>query len=74
MNYELDLQPPVIGSFAKGIGRFEGQDEHEGQSVIARFTWSEITDRSARWEQAFSPDDGKTWETNWIMLFHRTSA
>ncbi|TJV23098.1 MAG: DUF1579 domain-containing protein, partial [Mesorhizobium sp.] len=23
------------------------------------------------WEQAFSPDGGKTWETNWIMDFAR---
>lgn len=65
------LQPPVAGSFAEGIGRFEGNDMSEGQPVISRFIWSEITNKSARWEQAFSPDDGKTWETNWIMLFHR---
>jgi hypothetical protein len=24
-----------------------------------------------RWEQAFSPDGGETWELNWIMDFAR---
>jgi hypothetical protein len=26
-----------------------------------------LSDESANWEQAFSTDDGKTWETNWTM-------
>jgi hypothetical protein len=37
-----------------------------------RFIWSDITGRSARWEQAFSTDGGESWETNWIMRFERT--
>jgi hypothetical protein len=24
-----------------------------------------------RWEQAFSPDGGQSWETNWKMTFRR---
>jgi hypothetical protein len=32
-----------------------------------RFTWSDITKPTLRWEQAFSDDDGESWETNWIM-------
>lgn len=29
---------------------------------------------SARWEQAYSANAGKTWETNWIMEFRRAST
>jgi hypothetical protein len=36
-----------------------------------RFVWSQITATSARWEQAYSPEAGKTWETNWTMEFCR---
>jgi hypothetical protein len=26
---------------------------------------------ACRWEQAYSADGGKTWETNWTMEFSR---
>ena len=45
-----------------------------GADIAVRFIWSDITPRSARWEQAFSPDDGNTWETNWIMEFTRRES
>ncbi len=67
------LQPPVVGSFSKGVGVFEGSDVLRGQPVRVRFTWTVIDHYSARWEQAFSPDNGQTWETNWTMAFSRDS-
>lgn len=54
-----------------GVGEFLGVDEHNGQQVHVRFRWSGIAANSARWEQAFSEDEGSTWETNWIMDFTR---
>jgi hypothetical protein len=36
-----------------------------------RYVWSEITPTSALWEQAFSADGEKTWETNWTMAHTR---
>lgn len=65
------IEPPVYGSFKDGIGTFMGDDTFKGKPIKVRFQWSEITAMSARWEQAFSPDGGTTWETNWVMLFTR---
>ena len=70
-NLEGTLQPPVLGSFEKGVGTFIGPDTFAGKPILVRFIWSGITANSARWEQAFSPDDGMSWETNWIMTFTR---
>ncbi len=69
-----ELQPPVVGKFVNGLGLFYGDDQHAGKPVVARFIWSDITADAARWEQAFSEDHGKTWETNWIMTFTRRRA
>ena len=65
------LDVPVIGGFQNGRGEFYSQEIFEGQHIYSRFIWSKITANSAQWEQAFSEDGGKTWETNWIMEFKR---
>lgn len=64
------LQPPVIGRFHGETGVFEGDDTDEGRSVRVRYTWTRA-EAAPRWEQAFSEDGGRTWETNWIMEFTR---
>jgi hypothetical protein len=61
------LDPPMIGSFHNGVGTFYGNDTVKGKQVRARFLWSNITPTSGHWEQADSPDEGKTWETNWVQ-------
>ncbi len=66
-----DLDPPVIGRFENGVGTFFAEDTFKGRHIRVRFIWSHITPTSAHWEQAFSTDGGKTWETNWIMDFAR---
>ncbi len=66
--------PPTVGRFeADGCGRFYDDEEWEGQPIRVRFLWSEITPESCRWEQAFSTDQGKTWEPNWTADFTRTA-
>jgi hypothetical protein len=67
------LDPPVKGRFENGIGTFYSDGTLNGKPVRTRFTWSKITATSAHWEQAFSWDAGKTWETNWYMDFKRIS-
>lgn len=66
-----DLEAPVIGRFENGIGKFCNDDTLRGKPIKVCFTWSAITPTTAHWEQAFSPDGGKTWETNWVMDLKR---
>ena len=65
------LEPPVLGRFDGSRGVFEGNDVFEGKPIIVRYIWSRADTPSPRWEQAFSEDGGKTWETNWVMDFTR---
>jgi hypothetical protein len=65
------LDPPVVGAFAGATGVFEGSDTFEGRPIRVRFTWSGVATPQPRWEQAFSDDAGKTWETNWTMEMTR---
>lgn len=65
------LDPPVAGRFENGVGIFHGSDEHQGRPVRVRFEWNHASANTAHWQQAFSADDGATWETNWHMWFRR---
>ncbi len=67
--HQLDV--PVIGRFADGVGTFVADDVLNGQPITMRFIWYVKPDATPVWEQAFSGDGGTTWETNWIMEFHR---
>lgn len=65
------FEPPVFGRFTGEVGTFEGDDTFEGKPIRVRFTWTRLDGDHARWEQAFSADGGRTWETNWMMDFAR---
>ncbi|GLQ87681.1 hypothetical protein GCM10007898_12480 [Dyella flagellata] len=65
------LDPPVKGRFVHGIGTFYASDTLRGKPIKVRFVWSRITPTTAHWEQAYSGDGGKTWETNWIQDVRR---
>lgn len=60
------LSPPVIGEFKNGRGEFYGADTLGARAILVRFVIYDITPNSAKFEQAFSDDGGKTWEVNWI--------
>jgi hypothetical protein len=62
------LSVPTIGEFRNGRGEFYDQEPFNGRTILVRNVWSEITADSCRFEQAFSDDDGKTWEVNWIEV------
>jgi len=57
---------PMVGQFTDGRGEFYNQQMYQGRAVYARFTWTGVTTNTPHFEQAFSVDGGKTWETNWI--------
>ena len=66
-----EMDPPVKGHFENGVGTFYADDKLRGKPIKVRFIWSHMTPTSAHWEQAFSPDGGKTWETNWYTDFRK---
>ena len=75
--YLLDLDkgvlsvPPVVGEFTGRRGEFYDQEEWKGRAILVRYVWSDISPQSARMEQSFSADGGKTWEVNWICELSR---
>ncbi|MBO3752673.1 hypothetical protein J5X84_42050 [Streptosporangiaceae bacterium NEAU-GS5] len=64
---------PCVGRFEGNVGEFYSDDVWEGTPIVCRFVWTVIDADHVRWEQAFSVDDRKTWEVNWVMDFTRTS-
>jgi hypothetical protein len=66
------LGVPTIGEFKNGRGEFYDQEPFNGRTILVRNVWSDITSNSCRFEQSFSDDGGKTWETNWIAVDTRT--
>ena len=67
------LDVPQIGSFTEKKGRFYATDVWEEKDIIVLFHWDATAESTPVWSQAFSLDNGKTWEWNWYMTFHRQS-
>jgi len=63
--------PATVGKFKDGRGEFYDHEEFNGRSIFVRYLWTVISPDKTQWEQAFSVDGGKTWETNWIMTATR---
>ncbi|NKJ19715.1 DUF1579 domain-containing protein [Dyella sp. SG609] len=59
------------GRFAGGVGTFLADETFEGKPVKVRGIFTPVTADTCQWEQAFSPDEGRSWETNWIMRYTR---
>jgi hypothetical protein len=62
---------PISGGFEGKIGRLFADSEFEGRPIRTRFLWFDDNPRQCRWEQAFSADAGRSWETNWQMRLER---
>ena len=68
------LGSPVIGAFKNGRAEFFGQDTFNDKAILVRAIWSDITQDAHKFEQAFSEDGGKTWETNFVALLTREKS
>jgi hypothetical protein len=65
------MDVPQVGSFDGNVGRFYAEDTYDGKPVAVVFEWDKTNPDAPLWSQAFSQDNGKTWEWNWYMKFHR---
>jgi hypothetical protein len=65
------LGTPMIGQFQDGRGEFSDRELFHGKMIDLHFVFSNVTEKSFHGEQSFSPDGGKSWETNWIEDFTR---
>jgi hypothetical protein len=57
---------PMTGEFKQGRGVFYDKDTVGGRAVLVRDIYSGATANTYHFEEAFSPDNGKTWETHFI--------
>ena len=65
------IDPPQIGSFHNGVGLFFAKDYQVGRPVIIVFRWDKTNPDRPVWGQAFSDDNGKTWEWNYSNTSYR---
>jgi len=61
------LETPVVGSFENSIGQFYSKDIFNGRKIMVVYQWDKTDPHNPVWSQAFSEDNGKTWEWNWYM-------
>jgi hypothetical protein len=65
------MSQPMFGEFKNGRGEFFDQEPFKGRTILVRQVWSDITPTSHRFEQSFSDDGGKTWESNFVAKLTR---
>ena len=63
----------LAGTFRHGRGEFFSERGNpDGTTTTSRYTFSDITPTSLRWDDAYSTDGGATWRHQWVMEFSRT--
>jgi hypothetical protein len=65
------LGVPAVGEFRNGRGDFYDQELFNGRMILVRFSVWPISPDLMQSEQAFSDDNGRTWEVNWINRYTR---
>ncbi len=59
---------PVTGSFENSLGKFYARDVFNEKEIVVLYQWDTTDPAHPKWSQAFSTDNGKTWEWNWEMI------
>jgi hypothetical protein len=67
------LGKAMVGEFKNGQGVFLDQETFKGRTILVRQIYSDITPNSYHFDQSFSDDGGRTWESNWIATVTRDS-
>lgn len=62
---------PVTGSFENGMGKFYAKDTFNDKPILVLYQWNATNPEHPIWSQAFSTDNGKTWEWNWEMTLSK---
>ncbi len=65
------MDPPVVGSFEGNVGKFYCKDVFQGKPILMMFVWDKTDKDNPIWYQAFSPDNGVSWEWNMTNVSHR---
>jgi hypothetical protein len=65
------IQTLASGGFESDVGTFYAPDSYDGKPITVRVIWKRTDSSHVYWEQAFSADNAKSWETNWTMEFLR---
>ena len=66
---------PRPGGWLLGrAGRVPRSGNARWRPICVRFVFSEFTRETFRFEQAFSADEGRTWEVNWVSTFTRVKG
>ena len=68
------LATPAVGRFEGSRGEFYNDEKIGGRDVRVRFVIEPQGPEVIRFEQAFSIDNGRTWEVNWIATDTRVVA
>jgi len=71
-----EMSPPSVGRFRDGRGEFLSREVFDGRPILVRFVIEPAGREGAeswRFEQAFSADEGRSWEVNWIAIDTRAA-
>lgn len=63
---------PLQGTFWGNKGSFISRGNLDERDVLVNVEWTKVCETYACWEQALSKDNGRSWETNWVMEFFRS--